>query len=134
MAAEEFTQAMNGVREFNRLQGIDLKSYQFETILSTHRAAVWTVKPRKWCRRIHVFCISPAIRNVMQKSGNISQTHKVERLALFDQFPLHAPYGVRRITDREVKPMPDAPASGIILITQQLPAYGYASSRQSRTP
>lgn len=62
MAAEEFTQAMNGVREFNRLQGIDLKSYQCETILSTHRAAVWTVKPRKWCRRIHVFCISPAIR------------------------------------------------------------------------
>ena len=32
MAAEEFTQAMNGVREFNRLQGIDLKSYQCETI------------------------------------------------------------------------------------------------------
>lgn len=62
MAAEEFTQAMNGVREFNRLQGIDLKSYQCETILSTHHAAVWTVKPRKWCRRIHVFCISPAIR------------------------------------------------------------------------
>lgn len=25
MAAEEFTQAMNGVREFNRLQGIDLR-------------------------------------------------------------------------------------------------------------
>jgi tRNA (uracil-5-)-methyltransferase len=32
MSAEEFTQAMNGVREFNRLQGIDLKSYQCETI------------------------------------------------------------------------------------------------------
>ncbi|VEA41676.1 tRNA (uracil-5)-methyltransferase [Salmonella enterica subsp. enterica] len=32
MAAEEFTQAMNGVREFNRLQGIDLKRYQCETI------------------------------------------------------------------------------------------------------
>lgn len=28
MALEEFTQAMNGVRRFNRLQGIDLKSYQ----------------------------------------------------------------------------------------------------------
>ncbi|XPE62374.1 hypothetical protein ACNKHT_26265 [Shigella flexneri] len=40
MAAEEFTQAMNGVREFNRRQGIDLKSYQCETILSTDRAAV----------------------------------------------------------------------------------------------
>ena len=32
MAAEEFTQAMNGVRQFNRLEGIDLKSYQCETI------------------------------------------------------------------------------------------------------
>jgi tRNA (uracil-5-)-methyltransferase len=32
MSAEEFTQAMNGVREFNRLQGIDLKGYQCETI------------------------------------------------------------------------------------------------------
>ena len=32
MAAEEFTQAMNGVRQFNRLQGIDLHSYQCETI------------------------------------------------------------------------------------------------------
>ncbi|MER3609372.1 tRNA (uridine(54)-C5)-methyltransferase TrmA, partial [Klebsiella pneumoniae] len=31
MAAEEFTQAMNGVRQFNRLQGIDLHSYQCET-------------------------------------------------------------------------------------------------------
>ncbi len=68
MASEEFTQAMNGVREFNRLQGIDLKSYQCETIFvdpprsGLDRAAVWTVKPRKWCRRIHVFCISPAIR------------------------------------------------------------------------
>lgn len=62
MAAEEFTQAMNGVREFNRLQGIDLKSYQCETIFVDPPRSVWTVKPRKWCRRIHVFCISPAIR------------------------------------------------------------------------
>lgn len=62
MAAEEFTQAMNGVREFNRLQGIDLKSYQCETIFVHHRAAVWTAKQRKWCRRIRVFCIYPAIR------------------------------------------------------------------------
>ena len=32
MSAEEFTQAMNGVRAFNRLKGIDLKSYECNTI------------------------------------------------------------------------------------------------------
>ncbi len=36
---------MNGVREFNRLQGIDLKIISAKPFLSTHRAAVWTVKP-----------------------------------------------------------------------------------------
>ena len=32
MSVEEFTQAMNGVRSFNRLKGIDLKSYECNTI------------------------------------------------------------------------------------------------------
>lgn len=32
MAAEDFTRAMNGVREFNRLKGIDLSGYNCETI------------------------------------------------------------------------------------------------------
>ncbi len=35
---------MNGVREFNRLQGIDLRVISAKPFLSTHRAAVWTVK------------------------------------------------------------------------------------------
>ena len=61
MAAEEFTQAMNGVREFNRLEGIDLKSYQCETILSIRRA-VATAKPRRWCRHTRVFCTFPVTR------------------------------------------------------------------------
>ncbi len=71
----------------NRLQGIDLKSYQCETIFVDPRAAVWTVKPRKWCRRIHVFLYLLQSGNVMQESGNIKPDAKVERLALFDQFP-----------------------------------------------
>ncbi|EJS86438.1 tRNA (uracil-5-)-methyltransferase, partial [Pasteurella multocida subsp. multocida str. Anand1_buffalo] len=32
MSAEEFTQAMNGVREFHRLKGIDLNAYECNTI------------------------------------------------------------------------------------------------------
>ncbi|MTD86254.1 tRNA (uridine(54)-C5)-methyltransferase TrmA, partial [Escherichia coli] len=37
MSAEEFTQARKGVREFNRLQGSDLKSYKWETIFADPR-------------------------------------------------------------------------------------------------
>lgn len=62
MAAEEFTCAMNGVREFNRLQGIDLKSYQCETIFVDPPRSGWTAKPRRWCRRTRVFCTSPVTR------------------------------------------------------------------------
>ncbi|VEI47354.1 tRNA (uracil-5-)-methyltransferase [Actinobacillus equuli] len=40
MSAEEFTQAMNGVREFNRLKGIDLKAYDCNTILLTRHEQV----------------------------------------------------------------------------------------------
>lgn len=135
MAAEEFTQAMNGVREFNRLQGIDLKSYQCETIFVDPPRSGLDSETEKMVQAYpRILYISCNPETLCKNLETLSQTHKVERLALFDQFPLHAPYGVRRITDREVKPMPDAPASGMIPITQQLPAYGYASSRQSRTP
>lgn len=68
MAAEEFTQAMNGVREFNRLQGIDLKRYQCETIFVDPPRSVWTAKLKKWCRLIHVFCTFPAIRKRCAKT------------------------------------------------------------------
>jgi tRNA (uracil-5-)-methyltransferase len=62
MAAEEFTQAMNGVREFNRLQGIDLQSYQCETIFVDPPRSGWTAKRKKWCRPIRVFCTFRATR------------------------------------------------------------------------
>lgn len=62
MAAEEFTQAMNGVREFNRLQGIDLQSYQCETIFVDPPRSRWTVKRKKWCRPIRAFCTFRATR------------------------------------------------------------------------
>ncbi len=116
MAAEEFTQAMNGVREFNRLQGIDLKSYQCETIFvdpprSGLDSEESTEKMVQAYPRILYISCNP--ETLCKNLETLSQTHKVERLALFNRFP-SAPYGVRRITDREVKPMPDAPASGMI--------------------
>ncbi len=62
MAAEEFTQAMNGVREFNGCRVSICIAISAKPSSSIHRAAVWTARREKWCRRIHVFCISRAIR------------------------------------------------------------------------
>lgn len=88
MAAEEFTQAMNGVRSFNRLQGIDLKSYECETIfVDPPRSGLddETVKMvQAYPRILYISCNPETLCNNLQ---TLAQTHQVSRLALFDQFP-----------------------------------------------
>lgn len=64
MSAEDFTQAMNGVREFKRLEGINLQDYQCETILLTHHAVVWMRKLLSWLRITRAFYISLVIRRL----------------------------------------------------------------------
>lgn len=88
MAAEEFTQAMNGVREFNRLKGIDLKGYQCETIfVDPPRSGLDadTVKMVQAYPRILYISCNP--QTLCENLEVLSETHKVSRLALFDQFP-----------------------------------------------
>lgn len=88
MAAEEFTQAMNGVRSFNRLQGIDLKSYECETIfVDPPRSGLdeETVKMvQAYPRILYISCNPETLCDNLQ---TLAQTHEVSRLALFDQFP-----------------------------------------------
>ncbi len=95
MAAEEFTQAMNGVREFNRLQGIDLKRYQCETILSIRRAAVWTAK-RKNGAGLSTYSVHfLQSGNVVQKPGNVKpDAHGVSPGAI-RSVPVYTSYGMR---------------------------------------
>ncbi|QBH95081.1 tRNA (uridine(54)-C5)-methyltransferase TrmA [Limnobaculum zhutongyuii] len=88
MAAEEFTQAMLGVREFNRLKGIDLTSYQCETIfVDPPRSGLdqQTVKMVQAYSRILYISCNP--ETLCENLLTLSQTHKISRLALFDQFP-----------------------------------------------
>ncbi|WP_312241823.1 tRNA (uridine(54)-C5)-methyltransferase TrmA [Pantoea sp.] len=88
MAAEEFTQAMNGVRAFNRLQGIDLTRYDCETIfVDPPRSGLddETVKMvQAYPRILYISCNPQTLCDNLQQ---LTQTHKVTRLALFDQFP-----------------------------------------------
>lgn len=88
MSAEEFTQAMNGVREFNRLKGIDLKSYECNTIFvdppraGLDQATLDMVQTYE--RILYISCNPETLADNLKQ---LSQTHKIERAALFDQFP-----------------------------------------------
>ena len=88
MSAEEFTQAMQGVREFNRLQGIDLKAYQCNTIFVDPPRAGLDAETLKlvqsYQRILYISCNPHTLCDNLQI---LSQTHRIEKAALFDQFP-----------------------------------------------
>lgn len=88
MSAEEFTQAMNGVRAFNRLKGIDLQAYDCNTIfVDPPRAGLDpdTVKlVQQYDRILYISCNPYTLCDNLQI---LCQTHRIERAALFDQFP-----------------------------------------------
>lgn len=88
LSAEELTQALNGVRPFRRLEGIDLKSYAFGTVfVDPPRAGMdpdTCELTRRFERILYISC------NPETLAANIAQlhdTHRIERCALFDQFP-----------------------------------------------
>ncbi|QKJ88994.1 tRNA/tmRNA (uracil-C(5))-methyltransferase [Paramixta manurensis] len=88
MSAEEFTQAMNGVRQFNRLEGIDLKSYECETIfVDPPRSGLdnETVKLVQAYQQILYISCNP--QTLSDNLETLCETHQITRVALFDQFP-----------------------------------------------
>ncbi len=90
MSAEEFTEAMEGKREFRRLkqQNIDLKSYNCNTIfVDPPRAGM----DEKTCHMVQgydrILYISCNPETLKQNLDILSHTHTIKRFALFDQFP-----------------------------------------------
>ncbi|MFQ1860969.1 tRNA (uridine(54)-C5)-methyltransferase TrmA [Aeromonas veronii] len=88
MSAEEFTMAMRGEREFNRLKGVELKSYQCNTIfVDPPRAGLddATVKlVQEYDNILYISCNPETLQANMAVLG---ETHEIARFALFDQFP-----------------------------------------------
>lgn len=88
MSAEEFTMAMRGEREFNRLKGVDLKSYHCNTIfVDPPRAGLddATVKlVQEYDNILYISCNPDSLQANMAVLG---ETHEIARFALFDQFP-----------------------------------------------
>lgn len=90
MSAEEFTEAMEGKREFRRLQqaGIDLKSYHCNTIfVDPPRSGM----DEGTCRMVQgydrILYISCNPETLKENLEILSETHRITRFALFDQFP-----------------------------------------------
>ena len=88
MSAEDFTEAMNGTRTFTRLQDIDLKSYNCNTILvDPPRAGLddETVKMvQQYETIIYISCNPNTLYDNLTVLG---KTHDVDNFAVFDQFP-----------------------------------------------
>lgn len=88
MSAEEFTQALNGVRAFNRLKGIDLASYDCNTIfVDPPRAGLdpdTLNLVQGYDRILYISCNPHTLADNLQQ---LCQTHRIVRCALFDQFP-----------------------------------------------
>ena len=88
LASEEVTQALTGVREFRRLQGIDLSGYDFGTVfVDPPRAGLdpATLQLVKGYRRILYVSCNP--ETLAANIAELHSTHRVVRCALFDQFP-----------------------------------------------
>ena len=88
MSAEDFSDAMAKKRTFRRLEGIDLDSYDCNTIfVDPPRAGIddETLKLIQGYERIlYISCNPETLKDNLQ---SLSQTHNISRFALFDQFP-----------------------------------------------
>ncbi|MFW1858453.1 tRNA (uridine(54)-C5)-methyltransferase TrmA [Acinetobacter defluvii] len=90
LSAEEFTQAYQGEREFRRLQeaSIDISSYDFDTVfVDPPRAGIDmdTLKLLQGFQRILYISCNPD--TLFENLETLTQTHKIQKFALFDQFP-----------------------------------------------
>lgn len=88
MSAEDFSDAMAGKREYYRLKGIDLKSYECNTIfVDPPRAGLDENTVKLVSNYNHILYISCNPHTLIENLGTLSKTHKIKRIALFDQFP-----------------------------------------------
>jgi tRNA (uracil-5-)-methyltransferase len=106
LSSDETASALNQEREFRRLKHIDISDYDFSTVL---------VDPPRAGLDCNTLALVSGFETIIYISCNpitlsenletLSQTHEIERFALFDQFPYtdHCECGmilVRKINDQ----------------------------------
>lgn len=99
LSAEELTQAMQGVRPFQRLkqQAINIQDYDFSTVLVDPPRAGMDEKSVRMVQQFsRILYISCNPKTLLENLALLQETHEVTELALFDQFPFteHRELGV----------------------------------------
>ena len=88
MSSEEFSQAMNGERKFRRLADFDLTQYNYDTVLvDPPRAGLDPDSEELVSRFERIVYISCNPETLKTNLETLTKTHKIEKFALFDQFP-----------------------------------------------
>ena len=98
MSAEEFVQALDGVRTFNRMEGIDLPSYRLDTIfVDPPRAGMDEASCDFAARHRSILYISCNPETLRRDLERLTKTHRIDAMAMFDQFPYthHMEMGVK---------------------------------------
>jgi tRNA (uracil-5-)-methyltransferase len=98
MSAEEFVQALDGVREFNRMRHLDLPGYRLDTIfVDPPRAGMDEASCDFAARHENILYISCNPETLKRDLERLTRTHTVEAMAMFDQFPYthHMEMGVK---------------------------------------
>ncbi|WP_300364842.1 tRNA (uridine(54)-C5)-methyltransferase TrmA [Hydrogenimonas sp.] len=88
MSSEEFTEALEGKRQFTRLKEVDLSDYNIGTVLVDPPRAGLDEGTRKLISRFDtIIYISCNPETLTRDLDRLTQTHRVMDAALFDQFP-----------------------------------------------
>ena len=88
MSSEDFTEALKAERQFRRLEGIDLGSYNCKTILvDPPRSGLDKDTEAMVAGYDNIIYISCNPKTLKDNLDVLCKTHKVEKFAMFDQFP-----------------------------------------------
>ena len=90
LSAEEFTEAYGGVREFRRLQeaGIRLAEYDISTVfVDPPRAGIDDATLHLLQRFERIIYISCNPQTLAANLATLTQSHRISKAAVFDQFP-----------------------------------------------
>lgn len=88
MSAEDMVGALDRIRAFERLKNIDLDDYQFSTVfVDPPRSGLDPLTNTFVSRFTNIVYISCNPHTLKENLQQLYTTHKVVRMALFDQFP-----------------------------------------------
>lgn len=100
MSVEEFTGALDGVREFRRMKEIDINSYNINTIFVDPPRSGMDIDSCEFSARYNsILYISCNPETLVRDLEILTKTHEIKVMALFDQFPYtyHVEMGVKLV-------------------------------------